>query len=71
MQSDESLLSRAMLRCSLTSRSKDTTPSPRNPNFFASYYRTSKVFHILQRAFSPLYTGIPAHFPHAKNNEIV
>ena len=30
MQSDESLLSRAMLRCSLTSRSKDTTPSPGN-----------------------------------------
>gem|GEM_PF-3949920 len=34
MQSDESLLSRAMLRCSLTSQCKDTKRRSRNPNFF-------------------------------------
>ena len=125
MQSDESWLSRAMLRCSLTSRQqcqckpnaelensfskvmlrcsltsrqqcqckpnaerrelalksyaevqpdfaegKDTTRVSRSPNFFAAQYRTSKVCHTFESAFSHLSTGIPAHFPHAKKNEI-
>ena len=38
--------------------------------FLAAEYRTSKVFHTLKSAFSPLFTGISVHFPHAKKNEI-
>lgn len=30
------------------------------------WIRTSKVFHTLKSAFSPLFIGIPARFPHTK-----
>ena len=49
---------------------KDTTCTTRNPNFFGIWYRTPKFFYTFEWAFSPLSTGIPAHFPHAKKNEI-
>ena len=45
---------------------KDTTCTPRNPNFFGIWYRTPTFFLPRKTSLSPLFTGISKHFSRTK-----